>query len=291
MFHYGKETDTIPISSSVALNPAKVEKTSFSKIVKRAGIVYDLLDQHGFVDSVKTYFNYSEGFQPQTLLDKNANAVSYPQAMKQYEAGLKGEFLNHALGSALAIYHYKITNVPASATPIGQYGSFGNVVADGSQTANGVEAELTGEILPGWNLTMNYAYTDAYIENPKYTFAVNPANVPKHKGAAFSSFEFLQGPLKGLRLGGGVVVSSKYPLVQGLVNVAQWGQIDSNGYTRVDLNASYKGFIESLSGLEVYTNIHNVLNDRVLYSKEGRPSYAIEFSDLRSFNIGVRYKF
>jgi outer membrane receptor protein involved in Fe transport len=214
--------------------------------------------------------------------------------MKQYEAGLKAEFLHHAVGSSLAVYQYKITNVPAGDTAIGSFGAFGSTVADGDQKAVGVEAELTGEILPGWNLSTNYAYSDIYVSNPEYTYSSAVANVPKHKGAVFSSYEFLQGPLKSLRLGGGVVVSSGYPLVQGLVNVAHWGQLSADRYTRVDLSASYKGFADmadSLKGLELYANVHNLFNERILYSKEGTPEFAIQFSDLRAFNVGARYKF
>jgi outer membrane receptor for ferric coprogen and ferric-rhodotorulic acid len=291
LVHRGKETDVVPIAAGKVLNPPNVQKTEFTKFVKRVGLVYDLVDEHGAMDGVKAYFNYSEGFQPQIIVDKNANPQSFPQNMKQYEAGLKGEFLNHAVGSSLAVYQYKITNVPAGATPIGQFGVFGTTVADGDQKAVGVEAELTGEIVPGWNLTTNYAYTDVYVSNPAYTYSSAVANVPKNKGAVFSSYEFLRGPLKSLRLGGGVVASSGYPLVQGLINVAKWGQIDAKPYTRVDLNVSYKGFPDAINGLELYGNIHNLFNERILYSKEGTPAFAIQYSDLRAFNVGVRYKF
>ena len=286
-----KETDVVPIGSGKVLDPPNVQKTTLTKFLKRGGIVYDLVQERGPIDGIKLYFNYSEGFQPQIIVDKDGNPESFPQEMKQYEAGLKGEFLNHAVGSALAIYHYTITNVPANATPIGQFGVFGTTVADGEQKATGVEAELTGELLPGWNLSANYAYTDTQIANPAYTFTAPVANVPKNKGAVFSSYEFIQGPLRGLRLGGGVVISSGYPLVQGLVNIAHWGQLDTNGTTRVDLSGSYKFSSESMKGLELYTNVHNLFNEKILYSKEGTPEFAIQYSDLRGVNVGLRYKF
>jgi outer-membrane receptor for ferric coprogen and ferric-rhodotorulic acid len=294
LVHHGIETDVVPIASGKVLDPENFQKIKFTKFVKRIGVVYDLIDAHGAVDGVKAYVNYSEGFQPQIIEDKNGNPQSFPQNMKQYEGGLKAEFLNHAVGSSLAVYEYKITNVPAGDTPIGSFGAFGTTVADGNQKAIGVEAELTGEILPGWNLSTNYAYSDIYVSNPEYAYTSPVANVPKHKGAIYSSYEFVEGPLKSLRLGGGVVVSSGYPLVQGLVNVSHWGQIDADGYTRVDLSASYKGFgtfSESLKGLELYGNIHNLFDRRILYSKEGTPEFAIQYSDLRAFNIGLRYKF
>lgn len=291
LVHRGKETDIVPISASKPLNPPNVQKIEFTKFVKRMGLVYDLIEARGPLDGVKSYFNYSEGFQPQTIVNKEGNPESFPQNMKQYELGLKGEFLNHAVGGSIAAYRYTITNVPAGDTPIGQFGVFGTTVADGEQKATGFEAEITGELLPGWNLSSNYAYTDVYVANPAYTFTSNVANVPKHKGGVFTSYEFLQGPLRGLRLGADAVISSSYPLVQGLVNVEHWGQINANGYTRVDLNGSYRIFGEKQQGLELYTNVHNLFNRRVLYSKEGTPEFAIQFSDLRAVNVGLRYKF
>lgn len=289
--HRGKETDVVPIASGKVLSPPNEQRTAFVKFVKRIGVVYDILDDHGPIDGVKAYINYSEGFQPQIIEDKNGNPQSFPQNMKQYEGGLKAEFLNHAIGGAISAYQYTITNVSAGNTPIGQFGVFGTTVADGEQRARGLEAEFTGEILPGWNLSTNYAYSDIYISNPAYAYTSAVANVPKHKGAIFSSYEFLAGPAKGLRLGGDVVVSSGYPLVQGLINVSHWGQIDTKGYTRLDLNASYKGFTNALKGLELYANIHNLFDTRILYSKEGTPEFAIQYSDLRAFNVGARYKF
>jgi outer membrane receptor for ferric coprogen and ferric-rhodotorulic acid len=290
LVHRGKETDVVPIASSKVLDPPHVQKIEFTKFVKRLGLVYDLIDSRGPIDGVKGYFNYSEGFQPQTIVNKEGHPEPFPQNMKQYELGVKGEFLDHAIGGSLAVYRYNITNVPAGATPIGQFGAFGTTVADGEQKATGFEAEVTGELLPGWNLSANYAYADIYVANPEYTYTSNVANVPKHKGGVFSSYEFLQGPLRGLRLGADAVISGPYPLVQGLVNVQHWGQLYVNGYTRVDLNFAYRIFGDKQQGLELYTNVHNLFDRRVLYSKEGTPEFAIQFSDLRAVNVGLRYR-
>jgi outer membrane receptor for ferric coprogen and ferric-rhodotorulic acid len=291
MAHRSTETNTIPISGDQILNPANEQKTAFTKIVKRLGIVYELMGKQAVVDTVKGYFNYSEGFQPQVLIDKNAIARSFPQNMKQYEAGVKSELLNGAVGGSIAVYNYTITNIPASGATIGQFGTFGTTVADGDQKATGVEAELVGEILPGWNLSANYAFTDSKITDPQYTFTTPVANIPRHKGAIASSYEFIEGPLKGFRLGGMVVASGDYAFIQGLVNVARWGQLTDGAYTRLDLNASYRGFTGDFKGLELYANLHNVLDERIAFSKEGSPSYGVVFDDQRNFALGLRYRF
>ena len=288
--HRSIETNTIPVSGGQILSPPNVQRPTFTKIVKRLGAVYDLMDRHGVVDAVKAYFNYSEGFQPQVLINENAVARSFPQNMKQYEMGIKSELLDGAVGSALAVYKYTITNVPATGTTIGRFGTFGTTVADGDQKATGVEAELVGEILPGWNVSANYAYTDLKITDPQYTFTTPVANIPRHKGAIATSYEYIEGRLKGLRLGGMVVASGQYAFVQGLVNVARWGQLTDGAYARLDLNASYRGFTGAFDGLELYANLHNLTNERILFSKEGSPSFGIVFDDQRSYALGVRYR-
>ena len=88
-----------------------------------------------------------------------------------------------------------------------------------------------------------------------------------------------------------MVSSSDYAFIGGLINVAKWGQLTDGAYTRLDLNASYKGFTGRLTGLELYANLHNAFNERVLFSKEGSPSFAIVFDDQRAVNVGLRYKF
>jgi hypothetical protein len=50
--------------------------------------------------------------------------------MKQYQAGVKSAFLDGAVGSSITIYNYTITNVPAGATTIGQFGTFGSSSED-----------------------------------------------------------------------------------------------------------------------------------------------------------------
>ena len=89
LVHHGIETDVVPIASGKVLSPENFQKTEFTKFVKRIGVVYDLIDAHGAVDGVKAYLNYSEGFQPQIIEDKNGNPESFPQNMKQYEGGSK----------------------------------------------------------------------------------------------------------------------------------------------------------------------------------------------------------
>jgi len=44
LLDHGKETDTVPVSHGAALVPPNVQDTSYTKLVKRLGLVYDLVE-------------------------------------------------------------------------------------------------------------------------------------------------------------------------------------------------------------------------------------------------------
>jgi len=290
MFQHGSTETRIPIEAGQVLSAPLVEGVDYNEVMKRLGVVYDLIQDRGAVDNLNAYVNYSQGFQPQIIVNKQAVAQYFPQLMTQYEGGLKAEFLNHRLGGSVAVYNYDISNVAAGDTPIGQFGVFGSTVADGHQKATGVEAEVVGEILPGWNIAANYAYSDIRLTNPAYAYDLPIENVPKQKGTITSSYEFVEGPLQGFRVGGMFVRSGDYALVQGFPTVVKWGEIYYPGYTRFDLNASYK-FHGGWNGLELYLNARNIFNHEILFSKEGTPSFSNTFEDPRALYVGLRYKF
>jgi outer membrane receptor for ferric coprogen and ferric-rhodotorulic acid len=291
LYDRSKSDYRVTINGGRPLNPPNVQNTVDSNIVKRVGVIFDVLERTGPVDALKAYANYSEGFLPQILINAAGQPESRPREMTQYEIGMKGEFLDGAVGASVSLYDYKITNIPVGGTLIGSFGNFGNVKAEGNQKASGLEAELVGELLPGWNVAANYAYTATKIQDPSFNFTTPVSMVAKHKGSVASSYEFLTGPLKGLRIGGNVTVSGDYAFIAGLRNVNRWGQVIDGGHTRVDLNASYKGFTGRLEGLETYVQLRNIFDEPIFFSKEGSPSFGIVLSDQRAYHIGLRYRF
>jgi outer membrane receptor for ferric coprogen and ferric-rhodotorulic acid len=270
------------------INPVIVDRTDWSKVVGRLGVTYDIAERGEILDDARIYVNYSEGFQPQTVTDANGNTIQAPREMEQYEVGIKTEFLNGAIGTALAVYTYEITNIPVSSAFLGSFGGFGTTVLEGKQKVTGVEAEIIGEMLPGWNLAANYTYMDSKLTDPNYAFTTQPRSSPKHSGSIISSYEFLQGPLKGFRFGGTVSASSDYSMVDGLLNINRFGALVDGAYTRVDLNASYKG---GDGRYDVYLNLHNVFDEKILFGKQGHPGYGITYTDQRSVTFGMRYNF
>lgn len=288
LYHYNENETTATYTRGEPITPNNVDKSDWDKFVNRLGITYNFYSGGSIVNDATLYVNYSEGFQPQTITDADGNTTQAPRELEQYEGGIKAELFDGHAQAGLSVYTYEITNIAVSSAFLGSFGGFGTTVLNGKQKMDGVEAEITGEILPGWNIAANYTYMDGSIEDPNYDFTKQPRSVPEHSGALTTSYEFLEGPLDGLLIGTTVAYSSSYSMVGGLYNVDRFGPASSDGYTRVDLNASY----ELLDGkADLYANWHNVTDEDILYAKQGHPGYGITYTDQQAVTVGVKYRF
>jgi iron complex outermembrane receptor protein len=123
-----------------------------------------------------------------------------PEKGEGFEAGIKAELLNRKLSLTLAYFDLKKQNV-AVADP--QF--FGFSIASGEQRSRGVELDVVGEILPGWNVIASYAYTDAEVTKDTVLANIGSrlSNIPKHSASLWTNYEIQTGSLKGLGFGVG----------------------------------------------------------------------------------------
>ncbi|WP_075090392.1 TonB-dependent receptor domain-containing protein [Verrucomicrobium spinosum] len=77
-------------------------------------------------------------------------------------------------------------------------------ILTGEQKSRGVEFDLIGTPVPGWNIVANYSYTDAYVsEDTTIPNGTKLAAVPEHQAGLWSSYEIQDGALKGFGVGAG----------------------------------------------------------------------------------------
>jgi outer membrane receptor for ferric coprogen and ferric-rhodotorulic acid len=288
LYHKNNSVTSLPINAGVVSNPPDVTHIGFEEEVYRFGATYDIVDDWGFVDDARLYYSYSEGFEPQTFTDGNGNTISAPQEMEQHEIGLKTEMFDGAVGTSLALYDYEITNIEVSSTFLGSFGGFGSTVLEGAQEATGLEAEIVGEILPGWNVSANYAWSDIEVVDPN-SGSAPPQTTPEHSGAIVSTYEFLEGRMAGLRVGATLKISGDYSYLDGPTNVNRFGQLEDGAHERLDLHASYAPRSGRFQNFEVYANWSNVLDEDILVAKQGNPGYGIMFIDQQRMTVGLRY--
>ncbi|MGD1898898.1 MAG: TonB-dependent siderophore receptor [Phormidesmis sp.] len=156
----------------------------------RFGVVYQPSEQ------IALYGSYSTSFRPNSGTTRDDNFLD-PESGEQFEVGIRGDFLSDRLSANLAWFNITKQNV-ATADPNSLPGQ-NFVVATGEQRSQGVELDVIGEILPGWNIVANYAYTDTDITQDNTGLQGNDLfGVPEHNANLWTTYEIQDGDLAGL---------------------------------------------------------------------------------------------
>ncbi|MEM1427367.1 MAG: TonB-dependent receptor, partial [Cyanobacteria bacterium P01_H01_bin.130] len=173
----------------------EVEQTVDS-VTPRIGILYQP------VPEVALYASYAQSFAPNPSTDIDGNLLE-PEEGEGFEVGIKGELFDRRLIATLAYFNITRENV---ATPDPNAPAFLNAaLATGEQRSEGVELEIVGEILPGWNILANYAYTNARItEDNEFEKGNGLAGIPRHSANLWTTYTLQTGNLAGLGFGFGV---------------------------------------------------------------------------------------
>ncbi|MEQ1635521.1 MAG: TonB-dependent receptor [Methylococcales bacterium] len=166
---------------------------SEDKISPRGGVVWQPIPE------LSLYGSYTENFGASNTF--NQGIVLPPQTAQQWETGIKTELLNGRFSATLAYFELTKQQIPVAVRQ-------GLTQAAGEQESRGIELDLSGEILPGWNVIAAYAYTP-FAETTQDGFEANKLgkrlnNAPRNSGSLWTTYEFQSGGLQGLKFGGGM---------------------------------------------------------------------------------------
>lgn len=161
-----------------------------SKWSPRVGFIYKP------IETVSIYGNYSQSFKPNFGSDSKGNAFE-PETAEGFEVGVKAEFLQGKMFATMAYFDITKQNV-VTGDPTNPLFS----VLSGEQRSQGFEFDIAGEILPGWRIIANYAYTDARITQDNTIPVGNRLfNAPYNSAGLWTTYEFQEGDLQGLGFG------------------------------------------------------------------------------------------
>ncbi len=231
------------------------------------------------------YANYVESFGANTGI-MYPNKIVPGTSAEQYEGGIKTEFFDGKLRTNLAYYDLTKTNITASDPRCAGVFGCAYVVATGAARSKGPELDITGELLPGWNVIATYAYTDvraikSNADNEATRYGAVPVgarffNVPRNTASFWNTYEFQTSTLKGLKLGGGVTVRD------GQTGCCDYPASTIAGYATVDLLASYSLKVGKTK-VTTQLNINNLLDKHyytgLLASGLNAPGYASAIAD------------
>ncbi|MDZ8227264.1 TonB-dependent siderophore receptor [Nostoc sp. ChiVER01] len=165
-------------------------------LTPRIGIVYQPIKQ------VSLYGSYSQSFNPNVDVFSVDGSPLEPERGEGYEIGIKTELLEGRIFATLAYFDITKTNV---ATEDPNFPGLGFSVATGEQRSRGFEFDISGQILPGWNIIASYAYTDAEITDDTDRSIVGNTltGVPRNSASLWTTYELQSGSLQGLGFGVG----------------------------------------------------------------------------------------
>jgi outer membrane receptor for ferric coprogen and ferric-rhodotorulic acid len=245
--------------------------------VPYVGLVYDF-DQHH-----SAYASATQIFQPQSAMDVNGDTIK-PMTGTNYEIGIKGEYFDKKLNASAAIF--KITQLNRAMRdevncPTG--GPISCSRAAGEIESEGVDLQVSGSPLPGWQIAGGYTYAMA-----TYKKDANPANVgqrtatdePRHLFKLFTNYR-LPGSLSNWSVGGSAYAQNKIYRSETGFNTAQ------GSYVIFGLMAGYK----VNDNIQLRLNVENLF-DRNYYQSLGYSwsGSQVRYGAPRNFMLTMNYK-
>ncbi|MFY4861018.1 TonB-dependent siderophore receptor [Aliarcobacter butzleri] len=234
-----------------------------NEVTPYVGLIYDLDDNHSI------YTSYTSIFKPQNFKDASGNYLD-PIDGKSYEAGIKGEYFDGRLNTAISIFRIeqngvgeKIDGVFVANTTEQAYKVAKGVVS------KGVEFNISGEIADNFNLDFGLANFEAEQENGT-KFNTDSSRTTANLFAKYTIDDY--------RFGAGLNYKSKFYTGSNATKITQ------DAFITTDLMAGYK----VNKNLDFQLNVNNVFDEKY-YDRIGNNSMV--YGDPRNFTLGMKYTF
>ena len=261
----------LDLSDSPDAEREEFEQTD-SDFSPRFGVVYKP------IEPVSVYASYTTSFNPSRSGNRNEDDSTFdPETGRQFEVGVKTD-INEQLSFTFAAFDIRKQNVQTDDLNNPAFS-----VQTGEQTSRGIELDLGGEILPGWNITAAYTYLDAFVSEDNTDIVDNNlANVPDNQFSLWTTYDIQQGSLEGLGFGLGFLAFSD-----------RFGDLDNSyslgSFFRTDAALFYKRNnwrtqlnVENLFDIEYFTGASFGNSGSRLRANPGEPftilgTIAVEF--------------
>lgn len=228
------------------------------------------------------YVSYAEIFRSQANQFTASGNRLAPATGSNYEAGLKGALLGGRVNAAVAVFRILEENRsqtdPANPSPCAASPTGGACyVAEGKVRSQGLDAELSGSLLPGLDTSAGYTFNQTRYLRDRTATGAPSANqdqplstfTPRHIVRLWTNYQV---PASAWSVGGGVNFQSKSYKTSGAFRIAQSGyavwsgrvgyRINRNLTASVNLNnlldRQYYRTLGSISGSNWYGEPRNV---------------------------------
>ena len=223
IFLLGGRYDWVDSDFRNKLAPASDVSSKDEKFTWQTGAMYQ------FDNGLSPYVSYSTSFVPVQQI--TSERPLDPIIAEQYEVGLKYEPKGWNTMFTAAVFDlrkeddvYTENNLPRQV---------------GESRSKGLELEVNSDITPNLNVTAAYTYTDVRITKDAPNSLVEGkqmTGVPRNQASIWANYRFLDGALRGLRLGGGV---RHFDSTFAYTAESLYGRLDTGDVTLVDAAIGY----------------------------------------------------
>lgn len=240
------------------------------------GLVYDLGENYS------VYASYADIFKPQSSRMAGGSTVE-PVVGKNFELGIKGEFLQKRLNASAAVFRLEQTNL-AEVDPSVPYDESnicrGNCfLPAGLVVSQGIDLGVNGELARGWKIGAGYTYVDSDYRSGDQNGMPYLSYAPDHILRAYTTYQI---PGSSWTVGGNLRLQSK------VFTKTESFYIQQKTYALVGLMAKYQINRQAEVGITV-----NNLFDRKYYDAIGSYSTKLEniYGAPRQVAVNFRYAF
>ena len=251
-------------------------------VTRYAGLIYELDDHHS------VYASYSDIFTPQSSKDTSGSPVK-PIVGKNYEVGIKGEYLGGALNASLAVFRVDqenravqvfVPNCPQSSC----------YEASGEIRSQGIDFELQGALTDNWQVGGGYTYARTHTikdeANPQNVNKQFDTDTPEHLFKLTTRYNF-QGPLEKLRVGGNISWQSRMYNDIELLDGGNY-RLKQGAYAVTDLMAGYR----VNENLDLQLNANNIFDRKYYSTIANSVSYGGDsYGSPRNMMLTAKYSF
>ncbi len=225
-----------------------------SRFTTRAGVLYL------FENGIAPYVSYSESFNPNTVSDQEGRPLA-PTEGTQWEAGIKYQPAGSDNLFTASVFRIEQENLASKQPDEEFYRPVGQVRSQGLELEAHVQLTDSLKLLGGYTFTdIEYAKSMPSLVSDNLDNKGNsPTQAPKQMFSLWADYNFHQGALDGLRLGGGV----RYV---GYSWVDAENSMKVPSYTLLDASIGYDLGKVGLRGVDVRLNANNLTNESYITS-------------------------
>jgi iron complex outermembrane receptor protein len=230
--------------------PDYLKSTKFNVFTPRAGLTWL------FSENFSIYSLYDQCFVPPSFLPQTRGAGNVenkpfkPVTGYNIETGLKSYFFDKKLGLNFSVYHI-VKNNNLTADPANP----GYSIQTGQIISNGIDFDMTGNIIPAFTVNANYAYNNAKItkDNDPGLVGLKNFGVPDHSLNLWIKYKFIKGKLKGFSFSSGYQYMGKRSALE--FDNPGTGNIFLPVYNLLDAAVSYQN-----PRFNISLNLYNITN-------------------------------